>query len=215
MEQTGSIYSVAPHASLTITCCSVLQACFPRTNIILIYNATKDKAGFLILTSDSVIISSIKTIMSFRLFSHFLFWFGTEKAQMSISMPWVTLFIFSFIKLGDPLENTSVVLKDFGTLDWTLWTGLAAAYNQCTATESVTVYQVIASCEMIMYWRQACGVITADHDIALSLNSNHPAFRISSEPTGCWEACQQNACMVHQHAPDIGLLYWKGVKNVK
>lgn len=153
--------------------------------------------------------------MPFRLFFHILFWFGTEKSQTSISAPWVTSFIFSFIKSREPLENTSMVLKDFWTLDWTLQTGLAVAYNQCTATESVTIYQVIASCEMIMHWWQACGVITADHDIVLSLNSNHLAFRISSEPVCCWEACQQNACTVHQHAPDVGLLYRKGVKNVK
>lgn len=149
MEQTGSIYAVAPCASLTITCCSVLQACFPRTNVLLIYNATKDKAGFLILISDSVIIPSIKNIMSLRLFFHVLFWFGTEKAQTSVSKPWITSFIFSLTKPGDRLENTSVALKDFWTPDWTLRTGLAAAHNQCTATGSVTIYQVIASCEMI------------------------------------------------------------------
>lgn len=67
MEQTGSIYSVTPHASLTITCCSAIQVCFPRTNIILIYNATKDKAAFLILISDSVIISSIKNHHVFQI----------------------------------------------------------------------------------------------------------------------------------------------------
>lgn len=45
MEQTSRIYSLAARASLTVTWCSVLQACLLRTNIILIYNATKDKAG--------------------------------------------------------------------------------------------------------------------------------------------------------------------------
>ena len=138
-----------------------------------------------------------------------------QRKHRWVSVPWVTSFIFSFIKARDPLENTSVVLKDFWTPRWTLRTGLAAAYNQCTAMESVTVYQVIESCEMIMHWRRACGVITADHDIALSLNSNHPAFRSSSDPICCWEACQQNASTAHQHAPDVGLLYRKEVKNAK
>lgn len=73
----------------------------------------KQVAGFLILISDSLIISSIKTTMSFRLFFHVLFLFGTEKLQTSLSAPSVTSFIFSFIKPRDPLENTSVVLKNF------------------------------------------------------------------------------------------------------
>lgn len=119
--------------------CSVLQACFPRTNIILIYNATKDKAGFLILISDSLIISSIKTVMSFRFFFHVLFWFGTETAQRSISAPWVTWFISSFIDPSYLLESTLVLLKDF----WTSWTGLAAVSNQRLALVSITLYQVI------------------------------------------------------------------------
>lgn len=151
MEPTGSIFSVAPHTSLTVTCCAVLQTCFPRTNVILIYNAPKDKAGFLTLVNVSVIISSIKNIKPFRLFFHFLLWFGTGKeAQTNVPAPWAASFIFSFITRADPLRNTSTVLKDFWTLDWTLPTGLAAAYNQSTATVNSTVCQAPASCEMTL-----------------------------------------------------------------
>lgn len=150
--------------------------------------------------------------MSFRLLFHVLFWLGTEKSQTSVSAPWVTSFIFSFIKPRDPLENTSMVLKDFWTPYWTLQTGLAVAYDQRTAAESVAVYQVIASSETITRWRGDRGVITADHDIAPSFNSRHPALQISSEPTRCWEACQQNARMVHQHVPDIACSTERGWK---
>lgn len=205
MGQTGSIYSVAPGASLIITSCSVLQACFPRTNIILIYNATKDKAGFLILISDSLIISSIKTVTSFRLFFHVLFWFGTETEQMSISAPWVTWFISSFIKPGDLLESTPVVLKDF----WTSWTGLAAVSNQGQALVSITLYQVID------LWKDNAGGGSEDGDKGLFWKSKHQPFPTNSNPRCCWEACQQNACSVHQHAPDIGSMYRNGLKNVK
>jgi len=107
MEQTGSISALAPRASLTITCCSVLQACFPRTNTILIYNTTKDKAGSLILISDSVIISSIKTIMSFRLFFHVLFCFGTEKAQMSLCALSHFVYFFIYKSQGPAREHFS------------------------------------------------------------------------------------------------------------
>lgn len=173
----------------------------------------KQVAGFLVLISDSLIISSIKAIVSFRLLFHVSFLFGTEKLQRSPSVPWVTLFIFSFTKPRGPPENTSGVLKNFWALGWAAWTGLVVERKQRTAPGSVISYQVIASWEMTMRQQQAGGVITVDPDTALRSNSKNLAFRINSLARCCWDGCQRppsaSACSRHDW------LGWEGVRDVK
>lgn len=173
----------------------------------------KQVAGFLVLISDSLIISSIKAIVSFRLLFHVSFLFGTEKLQRSLSVPWVTLFIFSFTKPRGPLENTSGALMNFWALGWATWTGLGVECKQRTALGSIPSYQVIASWEMMMRQQQAGGVITMDHDMALCSNSNNLAFQINGEARCCWEGCQwPPSTSVYSRC---GWLGWEGVRDVK